>query len=59
MKTTTYTLTELKELIGGEAYKKALDWMYDQTGFTDEETLLGEADAYQMTFTRSGKPARK
>lgn len=57
--TTTYTLTELKEIRGGAAYENALAWMRAQTGMTDEEDLLFEADAYQQTFTWTGKPVRK
>ncbi len=56
---TTYTLTELKDLRGGAAYENALAWMRSQTGMTDEEDLLIEADAFQQTFTWTGKPVRK
>lgn len=56
---TTYTLTELKDLIGGAAYAAALAWMQGETGITDEDTLLAEADEYKVLFTRTGKPATK
>lgn len=59
MKTTTYTITELKELIGGEAYKTALKFLQEQTGITDEETLMAESDEFRMTYYRSGRPAKK
>lgn len=56
-KATTYTITELKDLIGGEAYQKALAYLQDQTGFSDEETLAAESDEYRMTYYRDGRPA--
>ena len=58
MKRTTYTIIELKELIGGEAYKKALDWLYGETGIKDEEDLIIEAEEFQLTFYRNGNPAK-
>lgn len=58
-KTTTYTITELRELIGGEAYKRALDWLKGQTGITEEETLIIESEEFGMTYYSNGKAARK
>ena len=58
-KATTYTITELKELIGGEAYRRALEFLQDQTGISDEETLAAESDEYRMTYYRDGRPATK
>ena len=57
-KATTYTITELKELIGGEAYQRALAFLQDQTGITDEETLMAESDEFRMTYYRTGRPAK-
>ena len=56
-KATTYTITELKDLIGGEAYQKALAYLQDQTGISDAETLEAESDEYRMTYYRDGRPA--
>jgi len=58
-KTTTYTITELRELIGGEAYRKALAWLKGQTGISDEETLIIESEEFGLTYYRNGKPERK
>jgi len=59
MKTTTYTITELRELIGGEAYRKALAWVSGQTGIPtdDEDTLAMEADEFRCLFTKNGRTA--
>ena len=57
MKRTTYTITELKDLIGGEAFKKALGYIRDCTGIEDEEGAMIEADSFQLTFYRNGNPA--
>ena len=58
MKTTTYTITELKDLIGGEAFKKAISWIKGETGIKDDEDAMIEADAFQQTFYRNGNPAK-
>lgn len=57
MKRTTYTITELKDLIGGEAFQKALEYIRDCTGIEDEEDAMIEAEAFQQTFYRNGNPA--
>lgn len=56
-KATTYTITELKDLIGGEAYRKAMAFLKEQTGISDEETLETESNEYRMTYHRDGRPA--
>ena len=56
MKRTTYTITEMKDLIGGEAYKKALDYIRDCTGITDEDDAIIEAEAFRQLFYRNGNP---
>lgn len=58
MKTTTYTITELKDLIGGAAFEKAIAWIRSETGIKNEEDAMIEADAYGCLFTKSGRPAR-
>ena len=59
MTTTTYTITELKELIGGAAFEKAIAWIRSETGITDTEDAMIEAEAYGCTFTKTGRPATK
>lgn len=59
MKTTTYTITELKDLIGGTAFEKAIAWIRSETGIEDTEDAMIEADAFGCTFTKSGRPATK
>ena len=58
MKRTTYTIIELKELIGGEAYKRALEWLYGETGIPDEEDLIIEAEEFGIVFYSNGKAAK-
>ena len=57
-KATTYTITELKDLVGEEAYRKALKYLNDQTGISDEDTLVKESDAFRVTYYRDGRPAK-
>lgn len=58
MKRTTYSIIELKELIGGEAYKRAIEWLYGTTGITDEENLILEAEEFGIVFYSNGKAAK-
>ena len=55
-KSTTYTIVELKEMIGGEAYKRALEFIREQTGITDEERAIMEAEEFHQIFTKNGNP---
>lgn len=58
MKRTTYTIIELKELIGGEAYKRAIAWIRGETGITDEEDAIIEAEEFGIVFYSNGKVAK-
>ena len=56
MKRTKYSIIELKELVGGEAFRKAMEYIRDCTGIEDEEDAMIEAEAYQQFFYKNGNP---
>ena len=58
-KTTTYTITELRDLIGGAAFEAALRQIRECTGLDDPEDLMTEAETYRLLFTKSGRMITK